>query len=491
MFDMGGEEQTTAWGTLCLSSSETMDTAFHWLGLVGGGIIGWAPSVAVGLGLALASWMLLGHKIEQRRLLRCSFTEVLKNYQPGKILDLHHRFACLSHPKCWDVWVPGDPLIYGTVSPEIVDYVLVRNFANWEKGSQWRTAFRDLLGDGIFNADGATWKKQRKVASHEFSMRSLRDFMFEVFRLHAETVLTLVGAATGGAGTAQDIDMQALFARYTLESIGQIGFGCSLGALEDDGTMSASFGDAFNTATQRSGDRFIDPLWKIKRFLRIGSERELWSALKRVRAFSEGVIRERREESRSDPQILAGRQDLLSRFMRHGPPEPGAGKGSKVKSKEQEFEFTDEELHYTVINFVLAGRDTTANLLSWTLFRLSRHPEIVERIREEARNKALTYDSLGGRHFLRAVLTETLRLHPSVPLDFKAAVKADVLPDGTRIKAGQRVMFVAWSMGRQPHLWPNPDVYNPDRFLTDEGKFRFPSPSLFPAFLAGPRTCKS
>ena len=75
-----------------------------------------------------------------------------------------------------------------------------------------------------------------------------------------------------------------------------------------------------------------------------------------------------------------------------------------------------------------------------------------------------------------------VRLTPNVYSD-------DVLPDGTAIRAGERVMFVAYSMGRLPELWPEPERFDPSRHLEPGGAFRFPLPSKFPVFLAGPRTC--
>ena len=97
--------------------------------------------------------------------------ETLANYKPGRILDLHHAYAAKAKGRCWCITIPGDPLIVATVDPAVVDHILVKKFPNYEKGPHWRTIFNDLLGTGIFNADGAGWKKQRKVASHEFAAK--------------------------------------------------------------------------------------------------------------------------------------------------------------------------------------------------------------------------------------------------------------------------------------------------------------------------------
>lgn len=180
-------------------------------------------------------------------------------------------------------------------------------------------------------------------------------------------------------------------ARYTLESIGIIGFGVSLGAFSDVGAeISSSFGDAFNTATARTSDRFVDPTWPIKRLLGIGKERELAESIKLVRSFAMKVIKERRMEAASDKEgaNLQDLPDLLSRFMFRK-----KGSGEEVSLAQRwrsilrqkltkltsfppgvstQFEFTNEELYYIIINFVLAGRDTTTNSLTWTLWELSK-----------------------------------------------------------------------------------------------------------------------
>jgi len=187
---------------------------------------------------------------------------------------------------------------------------------------------------------------------------------------------------------------------------------------------------------------------------------------------------------------LEGRADLLSRFMLQG--------------------YSDRQLRDQVINFVLAGRDTTAILLTWTLFELAQRPAVVESLRTEAdacgkrstnaedaypvsetpSSGPLGFEDLARMPYLKATLTEVMRLHPSVPLDFKMATRADTLPDGTAIRRGERVMFVAYAMGRLPALWPEPERFDPSRHLDPAtGAFKFPSPHTFPVFLAGPRTC--
>jgi cytochrome P450 len=276
-------------------------------------------------------------------ILTIPFPEFKKHYLPGLVNDFHYACARRAYPRCWRYRVPLHPPLVMTANPAVVQHMLVANFGNYEKGPHWRSIFADLLGSGIFNADGPNWKKQRKVASHEFSVNSLRGFMLGVFADRSDSLVAVVAAGGGGA-----VDAQELFAQYTLQTIGQIGFGLDLGALDggDAGdALAADFGDAFNAATQCTGDRFADPFWRLKRLCNVGGERRLRDAVARVRAFSAKVIADRRGASVDD---LKTKPDSLSRFM-------------ALEDAKGKWSFNDAELHDMVISFVLAGRDTTAN----------------------------------------------------------------------------------------------------------------------------------
>jgi cytochrome P450 len=154
-----------------------------------------------------------------------------------------------------------------------------------------------------------------------------------------------------------------------------------------------------------------------------------------------------------------------------------------------------------VLNFVIAGRDTTAQALSWALYRLSRAPAAEAALLREARSvlgpgiaapggvaAAASYEAIKRLRYARAVLLETLRLHPSVPKNVKFAVRDDFLPGGPVVPAGAGVLWVPWAMGRRADLWgPDAADFRPERWLAAGGGA--PPQEAYPAFHAGPRAC--
>ena len=201
----------------------------------------------------------------------------------------HRTFRVLT-PTCNDVY---------TVDPANVEYVLKANFANYGKGAMMHDVMEDLLGDGIFNVDGAKWRHQRKVASHEFSTRVLRDYSSAVFRDTAAELAAVVATAAGEG----KVDVHDQLMRSTLESIFQVGFGVSLGAVF--GTSSeegAAFARAFDDASEQVLYRFIDPLWKAKRLLNVLSEADMKRSVRTINDFVYAVIDRKIEQMGRDQQ---------------------------------------------------------------------------------------------------------------------------------------------------------------------------------------------
>jgi cytochrome P450 len=328
-----------------------------------------------------------------------------------------------------------------TVEPANVEYILKTNFANYGKGVMTHDVLEDFLGDGIFNVDGVKWRHQRKVASFEFSTRVLRDYSSAVF---CETAAELAGIVAAAARAQEKVDMQDLLMRSTLDSIFRVAFGVSLGSLSGSSKEGAAFARAFDDASERVLYRFFDLFWKAKRLLNVSSEAALKRSVRVIDEFVYAVIDRKIEQMGRDQQEFvsnlkldapgaltrsrsliqgdaslwqAKKEDILSRFLLERESDPGC--------------FDNKYLRDIILNFVIAGRDTTAGTLSWFLYVLCRNERVQDRIAREVRAATtgdrdvveihefaacLTEDAISKMQYLHAALTETLRLYPAVPI---------------------------------------------------------------------------
>ncbi|KAG2574166.1 hypothetical protein PVAP13_7KG295306 [Panicum virgatum] len=315
-----------------------------------------------------------------------------------------------------------------TVEPANVEYILKTNFANYGKGVMTHDVMEDLLGDGIFNVDGAKWRHQRKVASHEFSTRVLRDYSSAVFRDTAAELAGIVAAAARGAG--ERLDISDLLMRSTLDSIFEIGFGVNLGSLTGSSEEGAAFARAFDDASEQVLYRFFDLFWKVKRFFSIASEAAMKRSVRTIDGFVYAVIDRKIEQMGRNHQEFAKKEDILSRFLLERERDPGC--------------FDNKYLR----------------------------------------------DAIGKMQYLHAALAETLRLYPAVPMDVKYCFSDDTLPDGYAVNQGDMVNYQPYPMGRMKFLWgADAEEFRPERWLNDDGVFVPESPFKFTAFQAGPRIC--
>ncbi|CAN1794285.1 Cytochrome P450 704B1 [Linum perenne] len=415
------------------------------------------------------TWPVVGAAIEQ-----------LVNY------DRMHDWLVNYLSELRTVVVPMPNTTYTYIAdPACVEHVLKTNFANYPKGETYHSYMEVLLGDGIFNSDGELWRKQRKTASFEFASKNLRDFSTVVFRDYSLKLSSILSQASFDN---QSVDMQELLMRMTLDSICKVGFGVEIGTLAPN-LPDNQFARAFDTANIIVTLRFIDPLWRIKKLFNIGSEALLDRSMKIINDFTYSVIRRRKAEL-EEARATEVKHDILTRFIELG--------------ENPESKMTDKSLRDVVLNFVIAGRDTTATTLSWAVYMIMTHDHIAEKLYTELKDfesdrakeenvmqyaGLLNYDSLGKLHYLHAIITETLRLYPAVPQDPKGILEDDVLPDGTKVKAGGMVTYVPYSMGRMEYNWgPDAASFKPERWLKD-GIFQNSSPFKFTAFQAGPRIC--
>lgn len=389
--------------------------------------------------------------------------------------------------------------------PKNLEFVLKTEFYSFVKGPEFQRNLADLLGDsGIFTTNGTEWKVQRQIASRIFHVRNFREFFMQIFR---EEMFVMFQILDERAKSGQLIDLYDLLHRFTLDSFARIGFGSRLGVLKSllDGDDSpVAFAAAFDKAQSLIQFRFMNPFWRVTEFLD-GSGAEIKRNVAVIDKFAYEII----EQRKNDPD-LAEKTDLLSRFILATSVSGKAGDDDGDGSNQHHY--SDKQLRDMVMSFMIAGRDTTAQTLSWTFYELFKNPGVIDKIRGEISEKigvlgnsssfsvSLSYDQILKLEYAKCVFNETLRLHPAVPTQLKKAAKQTVLPDGTKVPAGTMIIYSNYAMGRLPQIWGHEcEKFMPERFLASstlssddsnpERKFTPPSHFKFPVFNAGPRLC--
>eukprot|EP00775_Hariotina_reticulata_P011335 gene11335-11485_t len=403
--------------------------------------------------------------------------------------------------------------------PACLEYMLKANLANYEKGQVFQHNLGALLGHGIFLSDGERWLWQRKLAAHIFNVRSFKQYIKAVF---AEKMALLNKVLQKSISSQKPVDLHDLMYRFTLDSFGTIGFGVDPGCLKSENKVA--FAAAFDEAQVVLNERFWLPAWPLVELIS-GRAFTVSRDIRAVKRFAVNIIKQRqalmaKEAAAAAPatasitlngsqQLSSSKQDLPHLERAGGAAQEAlADEGAVPRDLLSLFmeatgpdskPLTNRELIDTVLNFIIAGRDTTAQALSWTFYLLMQHPKVEERLLQEVRQvlgSAVgssgqgvkpSYDQIRQLRFARACFMEALRLYPSVPQDVKYAVAADVLPDGTHIPKHAQVMYSPFIVNRLKVFWgQDADQFRPDRWLEMETQ---PSPYRYLSFNAGPRIC--
>ncbi|KAA1099008.1 cytochrome P450-dit2 [Puccinia graminis f. sp. tritici] len=405
----------------------------------------------------------------------------------------------LEHGPGFSITVPGIRIV-DISKPEWIEHMQKTNFENYVKGPLLRGIMYDVFGDGIFVADGPAWKRARQATSTIFTIKTFKNIIVPAANKSLDGLVDLLKSTA--QSNDQSIDFCDLFFRYTLDSFVQMTFGQDLdlfGTQYDGKTKGSSpsklsasslpFSEAFDFAQDQVDFRFSVVIgWKLLEGL-VGSIGKRMKASCRVLDDYAYSLIDERMASRTYQSNLEKNEavdgDLLGLFM-NARDERGGGLGRT-------------ELRDTTLNLIIAGRDTTAEALSWAFFHLLMNEDLISKIREEAieilgdendGQERVTHENYKRFVWTNAIVLETLRLHPSVPKNTKCVVSHDQIPGGPTVEAGDIIRWSGWQMGRDASLWgPDCGEFKPARWVDEKGSIKQFGPYKFNAFNGGPRIC--
>ncbi|XP_037418474.1 noroxomaritidine synthase-like [Triticum dicoccoides] len=401
----------------------------------------------------------------------------------GNLPRLHDWVTSVLAASSLSFRLAGPIFSFFTADPANVRHVLTSNFPNYPKGPEF-VEIMDILGGGIFNADGDSWRRQRAKAQLLMAAPRFRAFVSRCTRRKVERDLLPLLARVAGAG-AGECDLQDGFLRFTFDTTTTLVFGLDPGCLAV-GFPAVPFARAIDDAMDVLLVRSMLPLswWKLVRRLGVGYERKMTVAWRDIDRFIGDTIAKRREVVKARGGIEDS-ADLLSSYIDY---DAGA--------------VVDAFLRDTTMNLMLAGRDTTGSALTWFFYLLTRNPGVVSEILAEldtikttttTLDGMVTYDpdKLGRLVYLHATLCESLRLYPPVPMEHKGVVAAEALPSGHEVRPGDKVLVnLLYAMGRMKAVWGKDcREFRPERWIGEDGKPRYVPSYRFASFNAGPRTC--
>jgi cytochrome P450 len=313
---------------------------------------------------------------------------------------------------------------------------------------------RNMAGDSLFVLPNKQWLPRKRALQPVFTKQHVRSFGGQMSR----AAQTFVDRWRAGG----EVDLDAECRRLTMRSLGRSVLGIDLNERAD------LIADHMHVASSYTADRALRPV-RAPRWLPTPARRHARAAVASMRQVTNEIL----QACRNDPTRDA---PLVHALIAATDPETGQP-------------ISSDDISNDLLIFMLAGHDTTATALTHTLWVLGHHPEVQDRVAAEAAaigDRELTPEDVPHLRYTVQVLHESLRLCPPAAGVGRLAVR-DIAVDGYRVEAGSLMAVGIYALHRDPELWDDPLVFDPDRFSPERSAGR--DHWQFIPFLAGPRSC--
>lgn len=342
---------------------------------------------------------------------------------------------------------------------EVIRAVLKERPKAFPKSDRVGSGLRPLLGNSVFLTNGETWERQRRIIDPAFEGGRLRETFPAIRRAAQDAAKRFAGHA------GQEIDIEPETSHAAADAIFR-----TLFSIPIDHVVAREVFDAFQTY-QRS-----QPMLNLAAFVPVpawvprGYRRATRRSARQIRELIHQLTAARQTE------IDAGEapQDLATKIMTTPDPRTGAC-------------FDVEEMVDQVAIFFLAGHETSASALAWSLYLLALFPDWQDRVAREVQAGDLhEFSQMSKLKITRDVFRETLRLYPPVPMMVRETTQDERFRKRP-VAPGAQVVISQWHLHRQTRMWERPDAFDPTRWDTENG--RTCAREAYLPFSAGPRVC--
>jgi cytochrome P450 len=366
--------------------------------------------------------------------------------------------------------------------PELLQEVLVEKARIFDKSAMIRFSLYPLAGEGLFTSRYDLWKNQRKLMAPLFHASQLASYARDMVACTKRVLSTW--SARGSLELAREttritmsIAGKALFDADTLDEADELGWALTTALDWTNKNAPSPFAIAHilgNRLLNRAAERWS---WESLRPIAKRLEGPLFlpgadgRRLKEAIAILDGKVQRMIDARRRDPS----RQDLLAKLL-------------SAHDESNGRRMTDKQVRDEILTLFVAGHETTATALAWAVHCLCKNPALYAAAEREADACAgdPTVDDLPRLSLTLRIFKETLRLYPPVYAFGRQAMSATSI-DGYEIPRFTVAMISPWALHRRPDIWPQPEVFDPDRFLPEREAQRHKLSWL--PFGAGPRIC--
>lgn len=324
--------------------------------------------------------------------------------------------------------------------PDQFRHVLVDEAGRYRKQTRGYREMARVVGQGLLTAEDEHWLRQRRLAAPAFHKKRIEAFAGAFSSIAREE------AENWAAGRVRDVahDMMSITLRIVEKT---------LFSSEAQGAERDLVGQALTVGLGEIVYRMDSP-WALPMWVPVPRNRRYRRAIDDLNRVVDGIIAGRRQARALPSEEKPG--DLLDMLM-------------EAKDEATGESMTDRQLRDEVMTILLAGHETTAMTLSWTLLLLAQNPEWEAKLREELaplEGRAPTLADLSRLPVVDRVVHESLRIYPPAWVVARACVEEDQAP-GLRVRPGDWVFLSPFLLHRRPDLWPDPLRFDPDRFLPE------------------------
>jgi len=343
--------------------------------------------------------------------------------------------------------------LYIVSDPQHIEQIHARTGHEFIKGYSSSAGLMRLLGHGLLTSEGDFWLRQRRLSAPAFHQKRIVEY--------ASVIVDYTQRLTSEWKDGEIRDVHEDMMRLTLEIVAKTLFGVDARSVQKRVAKNL-------TIILSEFRRQVYLLINVP-FLNSGSKKRYAQAVDELEKIIYRMIEEHRHQKED-----AG--DLLSMLMAARDED-----GSKM---------TDVQLRDEAMTLFLAGHETTANALSWSLYLLSTNPKAKDKVVKEIDlilgSRKAVYEDLLLLPYTQAVIKETLRLYPPAWRVYREAAQ-DLELGGYSVPKGTGLWMGQYLVHRDERWFPNPEVFSPERWLSDETK-KIPKYAYFP-FGGGPRVC--